>query len=161
LADECYQIGFAAAIDSGAPKPNPALLQTLEARAAAIAQTAHVPPSDAKDQRRVLRLKVLAETRERQSTDRDWAAVRHAAELKKLADVGPREPYPVFPKAFYYAAIIGLSISIAPTFQSLLLGLDSFLKWTAGGVCAVGVSLLIVHGILPSSRDENKQGDKQ
>lgn len=154
LEERCYKIGRDTALESGTRKPNTALLHSLEAGAGAIGQAAHVPPSEQRDQKRIVRLAELAEEYERHLTDRDRAAVYNAAELKKLADLGPREAPPAFPQQFYYAAVIGLSASTIPVFHDLFLGLDPFMKWVAGGICAAGLSLLIVHGIFPGSEGE-------
>jgi hypothetical protein len=152
LAERCYKIGYEAACASGSPKPLTPLLDALEAQAIALAQTAHVPPSESRDQRRITRLTVLDEARESQGVDRDRSAVRLAEAKGNLARLGPGKPMPMLSAVFRYASITALAISIAPTFHDLLVGLDGFLKWTLGGLCAVGVSTLIVYGILPADR---------
>lgn len=152
LGKHCYKVGNRTALSSGLPVKDAEMVRTLDAEAQSIAQAGHRPPSQILDQQRVARLTLLDETRPRQIVERDRAAIQLGATKEKLAAMGTPAPFPTLSSVLEYSALIGLSISIAPTFHDMCVGLDPFLRWAVGGGCAVGVSLLIIHGILPGNR---------
>jgi hypothetical protein len=155
LEERLYRLGYDTARESGVIDVDEPLLKALEAKAIAEALVVYRAPSDARDQRRLTQLKTLEETFKRRTVDRDRAAVESAVAHKRLAALGTRLPRPSVSAVFKHAATLALTVSIAPTFHDLLAGFDPFLKWIVAGVCAWGVSLLLVHGILPAPPGPN------
>lgn len=156
LERRAYRQGRRIAEDSGLRDADPATERALASEAAAMGTAAYRPQCPAQDQRRVERLAELAKIRTRQDLECDRAALLIAVEKAKLAAIGPAAAYPAISKKLYYGSICGLAISIAPTLHDLFVGLDPVLMWVAGGLCSIGISLFIVHGIVNEQAEERK-----
>lgn len=154
LEDRAYQHGWKVARDSGMRDIDPATSRALEADASSMAQAALRPPSDVREERRGARFTELAEIRKRQELESDRAASAVANARKGLGDLGPPSACPAISRRLYIGSLFGLTISTAPTFHDMFVGLDGLLMWIGGIVCAVGVSLFIVHGIIHQNPEE-------
>jgi hypothetical protein len=154
LETECTQFAFRTARLSGAIEPEEPVAKALDAKATAKAHAVHRAVSEAQQQRRLAQLTTLDETRKRQIVDRDRAAVDLAAAREALGSLGPRPACPSVSTLFVHTVTAALVVAFAPTFHDLLPGLPAFLKWVAGAALALGVSLMIVHGILPGPPDQ-------
>lgn len=156
LEDRAYQHGYKLARESGLRDVDASALRALESDAVAMAQAACRPPSAAREERRTARMSELFETRKRQDLETDRAAVTVANTSKSERALGPRTPFPTISRKLYFGAMFGLTISTAPTFHDMFVGLDGLLMWLFGGLCAVGVSLFIVHGIVQRNPEEEQ-----
>jgi hypothetical protein len=161
LVDDSDGIGYKTARQSGAVEPDQNILKALLERAEAMALALFRPTSEKKDERQRSKFKKAEETIKHRMAERDAAAARVRDRSDRVSGLGGRKPYPTAMARFVLAVTIVLVVSFAPNFHDLMVGLHPILKWTLGGVCALGVSLLLVHGILPPGPPEgNKQGGK-
>lgn len=151
LSDRCYRIGYRIAIKSGSPAPEQHEVEAAQSKAIAEANSLYRHCSERKNERRLAQLGRLEQDRARQSIDRDRAAIHHAEERRKLARHGDVLLASHIPHILQATATVGLGVSFAPTFHDMFVGLDGVLMWALGGGCAAGVSIFIVHSIIPTN----------
>src|SRR5690606_15326179 len=132
----------------------------LEAEASAKALSTCRPRSESGERLKLQKLQALETELKKRTAAQDRAKAVAQLSHRELAKLGARKSYPAMPPVLIHAATLGLAISVAPTLHDLFTGLDPFLKWLAGGACAWGVSLLIIHGILPTSQAPNSTTDE-
>jgi hypothetical protein len=149
LAEECDGIGFKTARSVGEVEPRDIDLKALEARADAEAQAHHRPPSEEKNERHRQKLSKAEALikRAHAAWEAAWAKLRKLRQER--AELGELGPYPKINPVFRQAATIGLMVAFAPNFHDLAVNLPGPLPWVFAIGCALGVALLIVHGILP------------
>jgi hypothetical protein len=149
LAEECDEVGFKTARSVGEVEPRDIDLKALEARADAEAQAHHRPPSEEKDERHRQKLSKAEALikRAHAAWEAAWAKLRKLRQER--AELGELGPYPKINPIFRQAAAVGLMIAFAPNFHDLAADLPGILPWVFGIGCALGVSLMIIHGILP------------
>jgi len=159
LRNDSRALGYKTARKSGALAPVPATLAALKGDATAMALALHKTYSDADDERKRRRYETLEHRLERQIEKRDRAKVRAQEARREWAEMGPGNPRPTVSALLRHAATLGLTLSIAPTAHDLAVGLDPFMRWLVGGVAAWGLSLFIIHSLMPSSSDSSPGSD--
>jgi|GEM_PF-1734298 len=153
LERRSYKSGFRFSTKSGELEANRETEQSLIQKATGDALTIVRSSSEANEDRKAQKYKALQATLKVRSDARDRAKAVHHQASRSLAALGPAKPRPEIPALLRHATTVGLTISIAPTFHDLAVGLDPFFKWLVAVVSAWGLGLLIVHGLLPTGAD--------
>jgi len=146
-------LGSKTARKSGALAAVVATLAALRGEATAMALALHESLSEADQERKRRSYETLEQRLERQLEKRDRAKVRVQETRRAWAEMGPEKPRPTVSVLLRHAAVLGLMLSIAPTFHDLGVGLDPAMRWLAGGLAAWGLSLFIILGLMPSNSD--------
>ena len=153
LEADCYKTGFQVARKSWELEPNEQTRQALETKATAMGLARYLPPSETEEERKAKSYEKLEAELKKREAGRDRARAVAQSARRVLAALGPAQPRPAISALLRHAATLGLTISIAPTLHDLAIGLDPFLKWLVGGLSAWGLSLLVVHGLLPNNAE--------